>query len=56
MWILFFDRSKSLEGAGVGSILKYLKGSNMLIYCRLEFPCTKNTIKYESPVQGIERQ
>jgi hypothetical protein len=44
MWTLFFDGSKSLEGAGVGCILKYPKGRKTLIACRLEFPCTNNTL------------
>jgi hypothetical protein len=30
MWTLFFDVSKSLEGAGEGCILKYLKGTKIL--------------------------
>jgi ribonuclease HI len=43
------------EGAGVCCILKYLKGTNMLISCKLEFPCTKNTIEYEALVQEIRK-
>jgi hypothetical protein len=43
MWTLFFDGSKSNEGAGVGCILKDPKGKKNLIACRLEFQCTNNT-------------
>jgi ribonuclease HI len=56
MWTLFFDGSKSLEGAGVGCILKDLKGTKMLIACRLEFPCTNNTVEYEALVQGLRKE
>jgi hypothetical protein len=55
MWTFLFDRSKYLEGAGVGYILKYLKGRNTLIACRLEFSCTNNTIEYEALLQGLRK-
>jgi ribonuclease HI len=48
MWMLFFDGSKSLEGACVGYILKYPGGNKTLISCRIEFQCTNNTVEYEA--------
>ena len=56
MWTLFLDGSKYLEGACVGCILKDIKGRNTLIACRLEFPCTNNTIEYEAILQGIREE
>jgi len=55
MWTLFFDGSKSLEGVGTNFILKYPKVINILITCRLQFPCTNNTTKYEALVQGLRK-
>jgi hypothetical protein len=56
MWTLFFDGSKYLEGAYMGSILKYLKDTKILIACRLEFPCTNNIVKYKAQVQGLRKE
>ena len=55
MWMLFFDGSKSLEGAGVGFILKDTKETKKLIACIQEFPCTNNTAEYESLLQGLTK-
>ena len=44
---LYFDGSKSKEGAGVGCILIYPQGNKKLIPCKLEFKCTNNTVEYE---------
>jgi ribonuclease HI len=56
MWNLFFDGSKSLEGAGVGYILKYTGGKKTLIACRLEFQCTHNAAKYEALLQELRKE
>jgi ribonuclease HI len=55
MWTLFFDGSKSIEGAGVGCILKGPWWKEDLIACRLEFQCTNNIIEYEALLQGLKR-
>jgi hypothetical protein len=55
MWTLFFDGSKSNEGAGVGYILKDTKGKRFLITCRLEFQCTNNIVEYEALIQGLRK-
>jgi ribonuclease HI len=56
MWTLFFDGSKSLEGAGVGCILKDPNGKKTLISCRLEFQCTNNIVEYEALLQGLKKE
>jgi ribonuclease HI len=56
MWMLFFDGSKYLEGAGVGCILKDPEGKKTLIACRLEFQCTNNTVEYEALLQGLKKE
>ena len=50
---LFFDGSKSNEGAGAGCILISPEGEKIMLTCRLKFDCTKNTTKYEALVQGL---
>jgi ribonuclease HI len=52
---LFFDGSKSLEGVGVGCILKDPNGKKILIACKLEFQCTNNTAEYEALLQGLRK-
>jgi ribonuclease HI len=55
MWSLFFNGSKSLEGAGVGCILNHHDGKKVMIACRLEFQCTNNTVEYEALLQGLRK-
>ena len=43
-WTLYFDGSKSKEGAGAGYVLIDLKGNKSCITCRLEFDCTNKTV------------
>ena len=50
VWTLFFERSRSKEGAGVGCVLIDPKGIKTMIACRLEFECTNNVNDYESLV------
>ena len=52
-WKLFFDGSKSNEGAGAGCMLVSLEGDKTMLTCRLKFECTNNTTKYEALVQGL---
>jgi len=56
MWTLFFDGSKSLEGIGVGFILKDPNGKKTMNSCKLELQCTNNTTKYESLLQGLKKE
>jgi ribonuclease HI len=53
IWSLYFDGSKSKEGAGVGCVLIDPTGSKTFIACRLEFECTNNIVEYEALLQGL---
>jgi hypothetical protein len=55
IWSLYFDGSKSKEGAGVGCMLIDLVGNKTLIACRLEFECTNKTVEYEALLQGLRK-
>lgn len=52
-WKLFYDGSKSNEGAGAGCVLVSPEGDKTMLTCRLEFECTNNTVEYEALVQGL---
>jgi hypothetical protein len=55
IWSLYFDGSKSKEGAGAGCVLINPVGNKTLIACRLEFKCTNNTAEYEALLQGLSK-
>ena len=55
IWSLYFDRSKSKEGASVGCVLINPAGNKTFIACRLEFECTNNTTEYEALLQGLKK-
>jgi ribonuclease HI len=55
IWTLFFDGSKSQEGAGAGCIFIDPTGKHSFLSCRLEFKCTNNTTEYEALVQGLKK-
>ena len=55
IWSLYFDGSKSKEGAGVGCVLIDPTGNKTFIACRLEFKCTNNTAKYEALLEGLKK-
>jgi ribonuclease HI len=55
MWTMFFDGSKTQDGAGVGCVLIDPIQGKTLISCHLEFECTNNTIEYEALVQGLKK-
>jgi hypothetical protein len=46
IWSLYFDGSKSKEGAGAGCIIIDPAGNKTLLTCRLEFECTNNVAEY----------
>lgn len=52
-WTLYFDGSKSNDGAGAGCILISQEGEKTMLFCILEFKCTNNTAEYEALVQGL---
>jgi hypothetical protein len=55
IWSLYFDGSKSKEGAGTGCVLIDPVGNKTFIACRLEFECTNNTAEYEALLQGLRK-
>jgi ribonuclease HI len=55
IWSLYFDGSKSKEGAGSGCVIIDPAGNKTLIACRLEFECTNNTAEYEALLQGLRK-
>ena len=54
-WTLFFDGSKSKDGAGAGCVLIDPKGTKIMIACILQFECTNNIAENESLVQGLRK-
>jgi ribonuclease HI len=55
IWSVYFDGSKSKEGAGAGCVIIDPSGNKTLIACRLEFECTNNTTEYEALLQGLRK-
>ena len=55
IWTLFFDGSRSKDGAGAGCVLIDPKGTKTMIACILEFECTNNVVEYEALVQGLRK-
>ena len=54
-WNLFFDGSRSKDGAGAGCVLVDPKETKTMIACRIKFECTNNVAKYEALVQGLSK-
>ena len=54
-WSLYFDGSKSKEGAGAGCIIIDPAGNKTLMACILEFECTNNTAEYEAYCKVSEK-
>jgi hypothetical protein len=50
MWTMFFDDSKTQDGAIIGFVLIDPNQGKMRISCRLEFECTNNTAEYKALV------
>lgn len=55
-WTLYFDGSRSNDGARVECILINLVGEKTMIACRLEFECTNSIVEYEALVQGLYKE
>ena len=54
-WTLYFNGSKSKEGAGVSCLLIEPKGNKTCIVCRLEFECTNIIAEYEACIQCLRK-
>ena len=52
---MFFDGSRSNEGAGACGVLIDPKGIKTMIACRLEFESTNNVTEYKDFVQGLRK-
>lgn len=52
-WSLYFDGSKSNDGAREGCILVIPEGEKMMLSCRLKFECTSNIAEYKPLIQGL---
>lgn len=52
-WTVYFDGSKSEDGAGAGCILINRQGGKPVLACRFEFQCTNNSVEYENLIQGL---
>jgi hypothetical protein len=52
-WVMYFDRSYTLKGAGVGVVLIPLEGDVLKYAIQLEFPTTNNIVEYEGLVIGL---
>lgn len=55
-WKLYFDGSKSCDGAGACCILVNPKDEKTMLTCKLEFKCTKNIVEYEALFQGMYKE
>ena len=55
LWSLYFDGSKSKEGAGAGCLLIDPLEKRYFVACRLEFECTNNIAEYEALIQGLKK-
>jgi hypothetical protein len=52
-WIMYFDRSYTLKGAGAGVVLIPPEGGMLKYALQIEFPATNNTAEYEGLVTGL---
>jgi ribonuclease HI len=53
-WVIYFDRSYTLKGAGAGVVLIPPKGDMMMYVIQIEFPATNNITEYEGLVIGLQ--
>jgi hypothetical protein len=52
-WVMYFDGSYTLKGAGVGIVLIPPEGEAIKYVIQLEFPVTNNITEYEGLVNGL---
>jgi hypothetical protein len=52
-WVMYFDRSYTLKGAGVGVVLISPKGDILKYAFQLKFSATNNIAEYEGLVMGL---
>jgi ribonuclease HI len=52
-WVMYFDGSYTLKGAGANIVLIPPKGDALKYAIQLEFPTTNNITEYEGMVNGL---
>jgi ribonuclease HI len=52
-WVMYFDRSYTLKGAGAGVVLIPREGDILKYAIQLEFLATNNIAEYEGLVTGL---
>jgi ribonuclease HI len=52
-WVVYFDRSYTLKGAGAGIVLIPPEGDMLKYAIQIEFPTINNTTEYEGLVTGL---
>jgi ribonuclease HI len=52
-WVMYFDRSYTLKGAGAGVVLIPREGDILKYAIQLEFLATNNIAEYEGLVMGL---
>jgi hypothetical protein len=52
-WVMYFDVSYTLKGAGAGVVLILPEGDMLKYVIQIEFPATNNTAEYEGLVTGL---
>jgi hypothetical protein len=52
-WVMYFDGSYNLKGAGVGVVLIPPEGDALKYAIQFEFPATNNIAEYERLVNGL---
>jgi hypothetical protein len=52
-WVVYFDRSYTLKGAGAGIVLIPPEGDMLKYAIQIEFPTINNTAEYEGLVTGL---
>jgi hypothetical protein len=52
-WIMYFDRSYTLKGAGAGVMLIPPEDGMLMYAIQIEFPATNNTAEYEGLVTRL---
>jgi ribonuclease HI len=52
-WVMYFDRSNTLKGAGVGDVLIPPKGDILKYAVQFKLPTTNNIAEYEGLVMVL---
>jgi ribonuclease HI len=52
-WVMYFDGSYTLKGAGAGVVLISPEGDMLKYAIQIEFPATNITAEYEGLVTGL---